>query len=268
MLTVSFELERVNNALTDYIRVGRKLPEDAVRRQSIEFAYQVSQQFFALAPERGVASGQAKSLNFALGRRGAGGQLTPAARRLAERYMGGQKSIMGRVLSPSGGEGFSAGSQGAAGTALLRSVRIGKKGKRIYGGREGRGGRAATRSEALKFRSEGEVWLNRRAVETYFSIMLRERGRGSLGASWLKAWRAMKAHGIERGFVGGEAGETKWTADWALSALTNGVQWRLTNTMPGIGKFPEAVAGALAATTDNMREYIERKGRQFGREAR
>src|SRR2546422_917307 len=61
-LRVSFELDRVNNALTEYIRAGRKLPEVAVRKQSDEFGVRLFQELRQIAPPKGAVTAEGLAL--------------------------------------------------------------------------------------------------------------------------------------------------------------------------------------------------------------
>ena len=135
--------------------------------------------FLREAPAQQSITAAARIRGFRLGRREFGGKLSPTAIDRALTRMGGFRSILATVSTDGDGR------------ITLRGVRVGKRGKRILGGRKGRGGYAVP-GVAESARQAGDVRLNLRAVATVEEINLREAGRRFLAVGWMfKRWRKL-----------------------------------------------------------------------------
>jgi hypothetical protein len=109
--------------------------------------------------------------------------ISERARDRASQRMGGHKSILGRIAEADGGK------------IILSGVRIGKRGRRLVSKKRTAGIGAVSGDASTRFvqslnskgplERDGDVVLNRRAVETIEEANLRRAGRGFLAASWL-----------------------------------------------------------------------------------
>lgn len=250
------EIDRLLRATQRYIALTLKEPADALAKKGRDLTYELVKQFSQvrnpkdLVGHRTRIMEKAKSLKWKLG------PISRRAPELADTLMGGQKSVVGRVVTDGD-------------RILIRTVRIGKRGKRITGGRKGRGGRAATLAEykAETFsKASGEGILNRRAIIVAIAIMLRMRGSGSLAASWLfKRWR----RGLQGSFHLENVNPKAMVTLQGTADMKDGPEPQLviTSKMPGVNKFPAAVAQALANVTFDTQEYLAKKFNEHAKEA-
>lgn len=254
--TVNMELQKLLQATQRYIALTLKEPADALAKKGRDLSYELQKAFRDVRNPKDLVGHRTRILNKAQSLRGKLKNISSRASELAATLMGGQASVVGRVVA----EGD---------RILIRTVRIGRRGNRITGGRKGRGGRAATLAEyrAQTFgKVAGEGVLNRRAIIVAIAIMLRMRGSGSLAASWLfKRWRK----GLQGAFHLENINPKATVSLQGTAQMKDGVQPELTITskMPGVDKFPAAVAQALSAVTADTREYLRKRYNDHAREA-
>lgn len=256
--------DAVRENLVQYAALSGKTIADAVVKANNEIRWQCYFAFRNVAPERNFATKLAKQRNYAL-------DISQKAKDLASVLMGGRAMVMGSVAK----------GEGPYGTDLIRTVRIGKKGKRITGGRKARGGRAAeSRDEALKFKMDHEHWLNRRAVQTFFEMMLRNRGRLSAAVSFMNK-RYQKLSRVDQISTGDSKkivfsnpkasvqlmGENEMTQreDEVEATIRYNFQ-----SAGGLQKHRNLIQPAIRAAAADMKDYIRRKlteqlaGRKIG----
>lgn len=231
-LHVEYELGKVNDLLQRYVQAGRKLPEVAIRKQTDEFGYFLFRELKVLMPEKGSLRAQ----GFALLRARVGVRVRPAVlQRLAGQFQ----------IAPIGS------------AALFR--------------RRGKGGFQAKGRYRASVKIGGKR-LNLQALAVRAELNLRESARGFLAVSG----RFPKLEGIEGGTAvsryGAVLGQQVLKVDdtsaesrfvWGKDSL-QGIQAATGLSKP---KAEAAIASALAATAQNMREYIERKTAQGRSEA-
>lgn len=260
MSTLQENLNSLNRTFEDYWKLTRKSREDALAKKGKDLSFELYKVFREIPPRapRAKILGKARGLKYALG------NISPKAKVLAARYMGGLPSIIGNE--------FEIGDSAID----IRSARMGKRGKRIVGGRNGRGGRAASLAE---YRSAGfnkgfgsditsnEHVLNTRNIEVFFELMLRLRGSGSLAAAWLhKRLPRSGATDFHVENVNPEAEvQLQGMADFDTKGEAS--SFALTNRMPGIAKFPHLAARALEAVRQDMMVYIARKQQEAAQQA-
>jgi hypothetical protein len=255
--TVTMELQRLVASLQRYVALTLKEPADALAKKGRDLDYELQKEFSKVRNPQDVVGHRTRILNRAQSLKGHLRNISRRAFELADTLMGGQKSVVGKVVA----EGD---------RILIRTVRVGKRGKRITGGRNGRGGRAATLAEykAETFsKASGEGILNRRAIIVAIGTMLRMRGSGSLAASWLfKRWRrglrgTWRLENVNPKATVTLQGTAQMTGD------ADGAELTITSKMPGVDKFPAAVAQALATVTADTRKYLRDRYNDHAREA-
>lgn len=244
----------LNQTLDRYIELSRKTPAEALDRQGREMSIHLYQSFLGVTPKRGEIGASAEARGFAVGRRKFGGKLSPESYRLAESIMFGQPVVWGRVERSVGAFG------------LLRTVRVGKRGKRITGGRRATGGRAASFDEGKALKIEGEHPLNRQAVATFYELQKREAGRRYLASSFLlfrkrrntaERRRAGESYRIVRQSTARTS--FPWRKEAQLVESPDGGRFELIAGAEGVTKYPRLVAAGIEATRKNMLVYIDRK---------
>jgi hypothetical protein len=244
----------LSHTLNRYVEVSRKTPEEAMDRQGRELSIYLYQQFLPLVPPQGKIESTAFARGFRLGRRKFGGKLSPESYRLADVALGGNKSVYGRVAHAEGG------------TGMLRTIRVGTRGKRITGGRFGRGGEAATQEQARLMKTKGEHALNRQALATFYEISKRESGRRYLASSFLLFRKkrnpaALRMAGESYKIVRQSKSHTSfpWMKSAELSSNPDGSKFVLTASADGVEKYPGRIAAGIEATRANMQVYIDRQ---------
>lgn len=233
-LTVSFELDRVNAELDRYIKVCKKLPEDAIRKQADEFGGFLFQELKKIAPGKGSLKNQ----GFALLRAGYGIRVRPAILgQLAGKY----------EVAPLGGK------------ALFRNRR------KVLGG----GSQSVGRWRGSV--AQGGRRLNLQALAVQAELNLREKSSGflALSSKFRKLGTSLGGETISRygGILGQE--EVRLERQGATSRFnwgSFGVQSLAAAAGLSKPKAELAISNALAAMTRNMRQYIEQKARGFGKE--
>lgn len=242
MIPVTFQLEgnlqALSRAMEHYAKARRMTAEQVLTKRGQELGLKLYRQFEDLAPGPKQVWQEAEARGYRTPAR----NISRAAWERADAYMGGAKAIIGSVTD-----------------GLLRSVRIGKRGKRVYGGRHGRGGRAATYSEARQFRREGEGWLNRQAVATFYELSLRAAARKFLASSWLAFRWVRRARG-ERVLVHTNA-KGQVLGRWTMQGTDDQQQLTLSSHVPGVDQFPETVNAAIAADVQDIADYFALKHR-------
>lgn len=216
-------------------------------------------------PAPGAILAAAKARGFRLGRKEFGGALSPTAIDRALAWMGGFKSILANVTEDKERISF-------------RGVRLGRRGKRILGGRKGTGGFAIAGVVDADQRQPGEKVLNLRAVATAMEINLRESGRRFLGSAWLfRRWQKLAASDPRLDYGRG----TEWRTlvnqnprsrlgTLGEVALDGGgadgnAQIRITSFVPGtlaIGTSRNLFNRAIAGVRADIGAYLARKQRE------
>jgi hypothetical protein len=249
--------ERLGATLAEYQIVSRRTNEEVLVNQGKFLASFLYQSFKRDTPVRGSILKKIKSLGWALGRRDPAGQIagiSDTAYYRAQRRMGGFKSILAGVIEEDD-------------KIVLRGVRIGKRGRRILGGRRGLGGLAVSGSDWIN-RKEGDVVLNQRAVQTIEEINLREAGRRFLAISFLYRRWLTQGRGEEKrtNLVNvqprssapllGEVNLNNGDRDQSLT---------LSSYVPGVAAIGESrgrFGQAMQTLVYSMREYLDRKQRE------
>ena len=227
-LRISFELDRVNNALTEYIRAGRKLPEAAVRRQADEFGVRLFQELRQIAPPKGSVT--AEGLALLQSRRGVRVRESVRAAVLAK--YGARQDISSRQI-------------------LLGRGKRGRTTAKVGGQRLNLQALAVRRE--LSTRESGRGFLSVSALmDKLGSSGDRASSESRTGALLGKLVLQVQGPSAETRFTWGTLGKTSLAAAIGLSQP----------------RAEAAIANALSATAANMRVYIQDKGRQFGREAK
>lgn len=235
-LSISFAMDRVNQDLTEYLKVCKKLPEAAIRKQSDEFGMRLYQELRKISPLKGSLIRQGELL---LDQR-IGVRVRPAIlSQLAGKY----------EVAPMGGK------------ALFRRRR------RVLGG--GTESVGAWRGSV----SQGGRRLNLQALAVKAELNLREKSRGflavagrfvRLGARGTEGQTVSRYGGVlgrQLLFVEGEGATARF--DWGESGVAS------LAAAAGLEKpkAEAAIAAALEGTSENMRQYIRDKARGFGRKA-
>lgn len=254
------ETEKLQQALATYMQFSRRTPAEAMDRKGHDLRQALRRRFKAIEPPRGKIVSDARARGHRLHRRRLGG-VSPYALRLADKTLGGNRQVYGRVV-----EGM-----GSAGS--LRTVRIGKRGQRITGGRYGRGGRAATMAEAQIFKADGEKPLNRPALAAYFETMLRERGRGYLSSGFLLLRRqrgtaSERASGRPYRLVA-QTGRTAFPfrITEALAVSQDGAAFSINTNQEGIAERKAIISAAIEDVRSDTIRYVETKLAQYARKA-
>lgn len=225
-LRISFELDRVNNALTEYIRAGRKLPEAAVRLQSDKFGWFLYDELKKIAPPKGSVTSEGLAL--LQSRRGVRVRESVRAAVLAK--YGARQDLATRQTR------FGRGKRGRAST--------------LQGGRRLNLQALAVRRE-LSTRESGRGFLSVAAHLDKLGLSGdRASSESRSGALLGKLVLQVQGPSAETRFTWGTLGKSSLAAAIGLSQP----------------RAEAAIANALAATAANMRTYIEGKARQFGRE--
>lgn len=273
-LTPPDGLARLARALTAYQRVSGKLASAVLAQKGAQLVYGNSDpRFGATFPglvslfQRQIQkpnriSIAARIRGFRLGRRNFGSSQTGISATALQRatfWMGGHSSIL------------AVPSQDQYGRLILGALRVGKRGRRILGGRKGRGGAAVSGDFAGPL-LPGEKRLNLRAVATIMELHLREAGRRYLGASFLfTRWRKL-ARSDPRW------SDTTWRyiaqvnpraklqlqAEAELSGDTDSgnATLRITSFVPGakeVGESRGIFARAIDAVAADTEAYLQRK---------
>lgn len=252
IVTLDHSLQSLGAALTRYVEVRKKSPEESLVKKGRDLAINLADGFrWAWGGHVNQRRGIGQSV---LDRNWAIKRIPRKAVELARTYMSDHSQIVGSmVTSPE------------SGVIDIRSARIGKSGKRITGGRRGRGGRAASLDEyyGVDFEErEGEHVLGKRQVQVYFAVMLRLRGVGWTAASWLpRAWKKNQpavAFTLTNTNPKAEQtvlGQVRHTisADGALLVL---------NSKTAAGKFPTILGAAVNKTTADITAYLLQREQQ------
>lgn len=258
---VKVESEALANAIASYQIFCGRTPAEVVAKKGADLRGALYRRFFALQPPAGKIGADVRARGYRVGRRILGGFVSPAARRMAAKVMGGQRVVYGRV------------SEGAGVAGVLRTIRVGNRGKRITGGRRGDGGRAATPSEAQKFRLAGEKRLTRRNLEVHYETTYRERGRGYLGTSFLALRRrrgpaAERMAGIPyRTVWNNRKGPTPYRITEGVSTSPNMARFEIETNQDGISERDTVVAQAYADVRVDTLAYVQRKLDEAARKA-
>lgn len=257
-------LERLSEGLAEYKRVSGKSAAQVLvlkggqllfGNRNPKFGATFSglvRLFMDQAPRPGVITAAAKARGFRFGR------ISEEAEKRAAFWMGGFKSILAHPSE-------------FGGRISLGAIRVGKTGRRIVGGRKGRGG-AGVSGDVFGPLQSGEVRLNRHAVATLMEINVREGGRGYLGSSWLfKRWRRLakadprREDGLFRTLENmnprsrvSPLGDAALTGDIDAGNCT----LRITSHVPGveeIGTGRGIFTRAIALVTADLETYLARK---------
>lgn len=249
---------RLGDALAQYQVVSGRTNAEVLTRQGRFFAIYLYSAFKRDVPAPGAILARAKADGWELGRRDPKGQIagiSDTAYYRAQRRMGGFKSILANVLEEKG-------------RIVLQGVRVGKRGKRIIGGRRGLGGSAVAGTDKL-LRRDGDVVLNRRAVQTIEEINLRQSGRRFLAASFLYRRWLTQGRGEEkrknlvnvnpRSSALPRLGQVNLVNDEKIQSIT------LTSYVPGveqIGQQRGRFGQAMLRLVYSVEEYLARKQRE------
>lgn len=253
--TIDIEVDRLTRAIQRYVALSLKTPAEALAKKGRDLTFALVKQFSQVRTPKELSGHRTRILEKAKSLRWKLGPISKRASELADTLMGGQKSVVGRVVA--NGDSI-----------LIRTVRIGKRGRRITGGRKARGGRAATLAEYRQegfTKADGEGVLNRRAIIVAIATMLRMRGSGSLAASWLfKRWRK----GLQGAFTLENVNPKATVQLQGIATMKDGESPELviTSKMPGVNKFPAAAAQALHDVTVDTQIYLTRKYNENARE--
>ena len=256
----SAALKLLEERLKLYASVTSYVPGQIAVRKANDIRQALYQRFKVIKPAGGSIWEAAKARGWRVGTRGKGGKLPQRAIDRALALMGGQNTVTGSVLVDK--------VSGFTSTPLLRTVRVGKRGKRITGGRKGLGGRAATPEEAAAMANEGESVLNKRAVETYFALLMREAGRGFTAASFLgNRLRWVRTGGGRQQIV--QTNKTGTKLGEVISESPDGTQWNINiaSFVPAAGKYPKLVDEAMDDVSQDIKTYIVEKHNDAARAA-
>lgn len=243
-------IQRLSRNMAAYVEVSRKTLPEVLAKKAEDVAFQLYRQFSKVAPERGQSWAEGKARGWRMGN----AQISPRAWELARSLAGSAKSVYGYVT----GEGSA---------ARIHTMRVGKRGKRIIGGRRGTGGRAGTAADlasGLKLIT-GEHSIPVRALAIYFEHKLRESGRKSLAVSWLHKRNRInsslkRSHGQStRLEIVNPKSEVK-VLGWAQGGGSDDkFAVELASRLPGVSRFPHAVNSAIQATNADTEVYLRRK---------
>jgi len=244
--TVNSQLPALLAALKEYgtARASKLTMAQALTKKGNDLRWALYRRFRALMPAGKKILEDARARGWRMS------DISPVAAMRAARLMSGKKSIMGTVTD-------------VGGTQILRSVRIGKRGGRIYGGRRGTGGTAASAREARPHAQAGEVVMNRRAVETFFEVQARQKGRGFLSLPWLAHRRGKSTPKNPEGWsdlLPNRAGTPLGRAQFQSTA--DGAKMTLTSFVEASRKYPAAIALAMADVTGDIAQYFAKRKRQ------
>lgn len=251
--------ERLSAALGAYVQLSRRSIEETLIRQGRFAAIYLYKAFRRDTPARGSILARARASGWALGRNDPKGQIagiSDTAYYRAQRRMGGFKSILANVIEESD-------------RIILRGVRVGKRGKRIIGGRKGtRGFAVAGTNEAL--RRAGDVVLNRRAVQTIEEINLREAGRRFLAASFLYRRWLVQGKGEQKRTnlvnVQPRSSALPLLGEVNLVNAEKSQSLTLTSYVPGVSAIGEQrgrFGQAMLALTYSVEEYLAEKQKKL-----
>lgn len=249
-------LSRLSDALAEYKQVSGKTNQQILVKQGGKLSYELYKSFRAVTPASGSILARAKAGGWRLGRTGgdADAGISNTAYARARNRMGGFKSILAMVMEENG-------------RILFRGVRVGKRGKRVLGGRRSLGGSAVAGTNQTIQRNPGDVVLNFRAVQTIEEINMRETGRRFLAIAWnYRRWftagqGAQKTTTLvnlqPRSKLGyGMLGSAQLAGDPATGAP---VSLTLSSNVPGtreVGNARGLFSRAIDALTADIRTYL------------
>jgi hypothetical protein len=241
-ININARTAELSRALAIYAEQSGKTPEEVTSKKGRDLAIELYRAYVALRGSS-VHAHRVKILREVMDR-GWGIIVSRKSYELADSIMGGQKVVMGNVTTGDG-------------VIRIRTARIGKRGQRITGGRDGRGGRAASMDEyyGIDFQElDGDKRMNRQAVATAVEAMLRMRGSGSLGVEWLhKQWKKSTRGNFVLKNVNPRA-EVQFVGD-VVSKGGKNASITITGRAPGVTKYPQAVHRAINATIADTRNY-------------
>jgi len=249
-------LNRLTASLEQYQRVSGKTSQQVLIKQGQKLAVELYKSFRSVTPPKGFILAKIKAGGWALGRDGGDAEagISNTAWARARAKMGGFKSILAQVSEE-------------ADKIILQGVRVGKRGRRVLGGRRGLGGSAVSGTDQSGIGRGDSVVLNFRAVQTIEEINLREHGRRFLAIAWnyrrwlqagkgpLKATTLVNVN--PRSHIGyGMLGSVQLAGN-----PDNGgaVSLTLTSNVPGTREVGEAhglFAHAVAMLTEDIRTYL------------
>jgi hypothetical protein len=258
-------LERLNSGLQAYRRVSGKSAVQILVQKGAQLIYgNVNPQFGATfpglvqlfqqqSPKPGAITAAAVSRGFRVGR------ISDEAIKRANFWMGGYKSIL---AAPGSFDG----------RLFLGALRVGKRGRRVTGGRRGRGGFAVS-GDFIGPVPSGAKRMNFRAVVTMMEINVREAGRRFLSASWLfRQWRKLAQTDPQRIEPGtfrtlqnvNPRSRISPLGDAALSGDIEGgnAELRISSLVPGVAEVGTSrglFTLAIDAVTADIESYLARK---------
>lgn len=272
-VTVKVDTLDLQLTLQRYHALCRKSTSYVIARQTPNLSLYLYKSFKDITPRPGLIRELAVMRGYRVARKGGG--VSPQAERLAEQTMGGQKSVM-RI-------------PGAAAAMLtsrkkkkmipdewrLMLVRMGRRRELISGGSKQRKGTVASYDEARKLVSKDKRLsgfgenafkkLNKRNVEVYFELMLRERGRKQMGVAWLPAVKKSvpkgemsKPHNI-RFSVEGHRTSFPWQGSVEMKTGGDAPFSLMRSTVSDTAKYPRVIQRGMNITRLNMEEYINDK---------
>lgn len=251
-------IPRLRETLAAYKAVSGLTSQQVLVKKGRDLSFAAYAAYKSAVPAPGSILSRLKGLGWASGRKGPGSidGISETAYERARARMGGHKSVLAAVIEE-------------AGRITVRTVRIGKRGRRVIGGRRGIGGVVVAGRDWIN-RQSGDIVLNFRAMQTIEEVNLREAGRRFLAVSFLyRRWLTQGAGPLKQrnlvnlnprskigyGALGSVSMEGEPDND-ETQAL------RISSFVPGAAQIGESrglLARALFDVRDDMEVYLRRK---------
>jgi hypothetical protein len=243
-----------SKAIEDYAVVRGMVTQDALVKKGKDLMFRLFFGFMKVVPSEESVMSDVQKAGWRL-------KVGRIAKKLAGSRASGNSSVWGEIMRGPRSMYPASG--------IMRLLRIGKRGKPIYGGRRGDKGRAATADEGRALhRSDvhGSIGrkMSRREVEMFTETVLRLRGRRSLAISWLHRRKMNMLANVRRLYIINTKAEEKLQGRAAYNELRGDkygpmiARLTLASSMPGVEKWPGVISNALARAVSDIGVYLQR----------
>lgn len=258
-LEVKSSLAELDKTLEEYANATGKNMAQVLAKKGKSLGKALFIAYATAAPKPGLIEEEAAARGYAMGRKGTPHGVSPAAERMAANFMEGN-TFIAAYRDPT--------------DALGRPLKFGGQIRGVYAGKRGRLVSSRTKTKRMldydtaksllksdkRYNHAGYVdrskkW-NKRNVQVYFELMLRERGRKSIAAPWTVARKANTKgeHALWR--QQNLKAETPWTSEAELNGTKDSAWFALRSNAPGQEKHQEKAVQAFKSETKDMRDYL------------
>lgn len=271
-VTVKVDTLDLQLTLQRYHALCRKSTSYVIARQTPNLSIYLYQSFKDITPRPGAILDLAKMRGYRVARRGGG--VSPQAERLAEQVMGGQKSVMSIPGAAAAMLTSRKKKKMAPPDWRLMLVRMGRRRELISGGSRQNKGTVAGYDEARKLVSKDKRLsgfgenafkkLNKRNVEVYFELMLRERGRKQMAVAWLPAKKAIPKRDMSKPqnvmfSMEGHRTSFPWKGDVKMQTGGDSPYSLMGSTVLATDRYNSVIRRGMDITRMNMEQYINDK---------